>query len=659
MKTPLIFLLAAAVFAVCADTPIPCLLPDGSEFQFWESDAPPLRTYHVAQQHPRASDDNDGSEQAPWKTINRAARVLQPGERVLIHRGVYREWVKPARGGTSPSRMITYEAAPGEEVIITGNDVWKPEWRRTRYFKPLEGVTTYEAEIDPRLFERANTFNLQNFPVQADDQAWKNYTVSGLRRGSIYADGNALKQEGDYRDLRYAPNCFWVEEDGMKVHLRAPNDQDPRELEWEITTREQVFAPLEFYCNYIRVKGLKLFHSANGVPIPGPQRGLLSTSLGHHWIIEDCEIGYANTLGIDCGTKWWGQASYRLAEQYGGHIIRRNYIHHCGVSSMSAWFDLPNRGLLIEDNRIEHCATMPLMDHCENGGIKLHYVVDSLIRRNVVLNSGNTASLWLDAYCSNTRVTRNLFYDDGKTLFGNVFLEITPGPILVDNNLVLSSSKRGIYEHDAARNVLVNNLVANGPEAAIYLSYGSPERVIKGDPEKGYENDQRICGNILTGFQSYIRIPNSTAWSDYNLFGGASGDAAKLFTQQGRKEEEQTFSLEQWREKGMDRNSVVQDFRVEFDPATLTLRCWSAKPLPVWKSVPEIPRVDTPDYIFDDDRFEYPEYRPATALAPLEKLLTVDFLGKPRSADRYQPGALLDPPLDGTPIPVDPRLLSR
>jgi hypothetical protein len=25
----------------------------------------------------------------------------------------------------------------------------------------------------------------------------------------------------------------------------------------------------------------------------------LTATAGHHWIIEDCEVGYANTIGID------------------------------------------------------------------------------------------------------------------------------------------------------------------------------------------------------------------------------------------------------------------------------------------------------------------------------------------------------------------------
>ena len=32
-----------------------------------------------------------------------------------------------------------------------------------------------------------------------------------------------------------------------------------------------------------------------------PQKGLLSATAGHHWIVEDCEIAHANTLGMDIG----------------------------------------------------------------------------------------------------------------------------------------------------------------------------------------------------------------------------------------------------------------------------------------------------------------------------------------------------------------------
>ena len=36
-----------------------------------------------------------------------------------------RECVAPPRGGESDSRRITYQAAPGEKVIITGSEIVK------------------------------------------------------------------------------------------------------------------------------------------------------------------------------------------------------------------------------------------------------------------------------------------------------------------------------------------------------------------------------------------------------------------------------------------------------------------------------------------------------------------------------------------------------
>ena len=68
------------------------------------------------------SDTADGSEDSPFRTINRAAAVAQPGDTVVVHGGEYREWVAPRRGGLSDRRRITYEAAAGEHVVIKGSE---------------------------------------------------------------------------------------------------------------------------------------------------------------------------------------------------------------------------------------------------------------------------------------------------------------------------------------------------------------------------------------------------------------------------------------------------------------------------------------------------------------------------------------------------------
>ena len=97
----------------------PVCMPDGSHFPFWDDETHYQRTYHVACRHPAATDDGPGSETEPFASINHAAKVLQPGERVIVHEGVYRECVRPARGGQSASQMIAYQAAPNELVVAS------------------------------------------------------------------------------------------------------------------------------------------------------------------------------------------------------------------------------------------------------------------------------------------------------------------------------------------------------------------------------------------------------------------------------------------------------------------------------------------------------------------------------------------------------------
>jgi hypothetical protein len=89
--------------------------------------------FHVS---PKGNDADPGTAEKPFKTVSAAAQIAQPGDTVTVHEGVYREWVKPPRGGESDGKRIVYQSAPGEKVEITGsetvtgwekvqNDTWK------------------------------------------------------------------------------------------------------------------------------------------------------------------------------------------------------------------------------------------------------------------------------------------------------------------------------------------------------------------------------------------------------------------------------------------------------------------------------------------------------------------------------------------------------
>ena len=130
----------------------------------WERPLKFTKTYYVDNQHAKANDNGPGTQARPFRTINRAAEVLQPGERVVIASGTYRECVRPARGGTSPTQMISYEAAPGAKVVIKGSEVLKDGWvqetipvgfpgfgQERRATESLRGVMNSRARCSPIL----------------------------------------------------------------------------------------------------------------------------------------------------------------------------------------------------------------------------------------------------------------------------------------------------------------------------------------------------------------------------------------------------------------------------------------------------------------------------------------------------------------------------
>ena len=78
-----------------------------------------MSTYYVATD---GSDTNAGSLDNPFRTIQRAASLVNPGDTVLIRGGTYRETVRPASSGSSAAPIV-FKPYNNETVTVSGADV--------------------------------------------------------------------------------------------------------------------------------------------------------------------------------------------------------------------------------------------------------------------------------------------------------------------------------------------------------------------------------------------------------------------------------------------------------------------------------------------------------------------------------------------------------
>ncbi len=86
---------------------------------FAQSYSRPKNAYYVATD---GRDSNPGTEQWPWRSVQRAANTLTAGETVYIKEGTYNERIWVQNSGT-PGNFITFAAYPGHTVTIDGTGI--------------------------------------------------------------------------------------------------------------------------------------------------------------------------------------------------------------------------------------------------------------------------------------------------------------------------------------------------------------------------------------------------------------------------------------------------------------------------------------------------------------------------------------------------------
>jgi hypothetical protein len=403
---------------------------------------------------------------------------------------------------------------------------------------------------------------LGNVPLQPDSQQ-----RGGLPRR--VRGGPILQEVGGSPDGR-----FWVEHQGNVVHIRVPGG-DPAKSLIEITAREQAFAPRQSGLGYIRIKGLTFQHAGNA--FPPPQRGLVSTGGGHHWVIEGNTIVWANGVGLDIGAPHW--TGPRDSQAGRANVVRGNTIRYVGVEGIGGMGTVDT---LIEDNLIEWVGWQDAERAWEAAGAKFHRARNLLFRRNVIRHIRHANALWLDSGNANSRVTANVLADV-LTVSAAIHMEMNREPNLIDDNIIWDvrnaepgtggqrgAGGSGIFLHASERQIVAQNLIGRCDNVGVFPVL-RPERANAGNG-RGHIIRNNIFARCEKGGVVFVDAQNE---ADGNVYSGLPEKFGGL----AQGESPQWLDLAAWRQRGWDARGALANLELSFDPDRLELTMETSMPL--------------------------------------------------------------------------------
>ncbi|MEK4670071.1 right-handed parallel beta-helix repeat-containing protein [Niallia sp. FSL R7-0271] len=479
--------------------------------------------YHVAK---NGSEYGDGSRQKPFSTITQAASIAIAGDTIIVHKGEYREWVKPKNPGLSNTRRITYKAADGEKVVIKGSE-------QIQNWNHVEG-SVWKVVLSNDYFGNFNPYREEIFGD------WVAYNP-GKHLGDVYLNGMSFYEAENLEQVlnptiqlevldhwteKIVPvhnpdqtKYVWFSEvDANQTTIYANfHDYYPNEELVEINVRKSCFYPEETGIDYITVRGFEMAQAATPwTPPTADQPGLIGPHWSKGWIIEDNIIHDSKCSGISIGKDISTGDNYRtkrkdkpgylyqietifLAEQagwskekIGSHIIRNNTIYNCGQNAI-----VGHLGCVfseIYNNHIYNIALKREFYGHEIAGIKLHAAIDVQILHNRIHDC--SLGTWLDWQTQGTRVSGNLYYKNNRDLF----IEVSSGPYIVDHNILTADYA---LDNHAQGGAYVNNLIRGKMVHRKMLNRSTPYHIPHSTKIKGfavtYGGDDRFYNNIFIG----------------------------------------------------------------------------------------------------------------------------------------------------------------
>ncbi|MEJ5309857.1 MAG: right-handed parallel beta-helix repeat-containing protein [Anaerolineae bacterium] len=369
---------------------------------------------YVNKNHPQASDSNPGTIDLPWKTIQHAADVAQPGDTIIVYPGDYNERVQIWTEGGTPGNYITFKGLnvpdrsrvdpnarydPAHPVLTPGNPAVNAVVAGFVFRRPPG--TTYTIDY----------VRIENFEIT---RIWRpDAGIDG--RGGIFLENTAHVQivRNFLHDLNPNDNNFGG--------IRADN---PHVNDWVVVKENTLY----------RVQG-------TGINIAG-----------RNWLVEGNTISHGLDTNTDTG-KYVGGDSDAMRFFGSGHIIRNNYSHdhldeeqygdpHMDCFQTFAVYPSSQFAydILVEGNTCDNFDQLLMISDNQSG----NYVHHITFRNNILLRSRAFA---INGSCDHFTLINNVVAESG---YGAVNLNNSPY-LTVLNNIFYNNGSGSQVSDEASR----------------------------------------------------------------------------------------------------------------------------------------------------------------------------------------------------------------
>jgi hypothetical protein len=489
------------------------------------------KEYHVAK---NGNDSNKGTKESPFLTIQAAANFAQPGDTILVRAGIYREDVKPPRGGTK-DKPVTYLASPGEDVSIRGSE------QITGWVREENGL--WLATIDNAMFAGFNPFTTNISGAWLHNSETSDSTLK-YHLGDVYSNGEAFYEVFSIPECDARVNSWSTGQENGKTLIHANfGTTNPNTVLTEINVRATAIFPEISGLKYIVIDGFDIRHTASQwSDIYKLEEGAIGMKYGYGWVIQNCTITNSRNNGISMGVTDEVFFSRTLARggdnippygSFGFHIIRNNVIKRCGQCAIYGCYGAV--GTLIDNNEITETLYRNEWRGPNQADIKILFPIDVIIRHNKFYGpNGSGRAIWLDWGSQNVRVTGNLIIDRDA----GVFTEVSFGPTVIDNNIFIRS---GVWDWSDG-NIYAHNLFYQSPTFHLmgepnrpFVPYYKPHSTELAGRNETMMRHERWYNNIFIG-GSARKIPkNVNNTSGFVVNNNVYVDSAYKFPFEGDK----------------------------------------------------------------------------------------------------------------------------